>query len=69
VFLHVGVCVCIGLMYDIRLVLKVSFADEVQVRASLAAKSNHSSTVQQHLQERASSALPENKFSEHSRVL
>jgi hypothetical protein len=41
----------------------------VQVRASLANKSNHSSTLQQHLQERASSALAENKCSEHSGVL
>jgi hypothetical protein len=57
------------LMYDIRLVLKVSLADRVQVKASLAGKSNHSSTLQQYLHERASSALAENKFSEQSGVL
>jgi hypothetical protein len=61
VFPHVGVCVCIGLMYDIRLVLKVSLADGVQVRASLGDKSNHSSTLQQHLQETSSSGLAGNK--------
>jgi hypothetical protein len=48
-------------MYDIRLVLKVSLAGGVQVGASLADKSNHSSTLQQQLQEKASSALAENK--------